>query len=191
MKPQISVVIPFYNTKEYIQEAIDSIIQQINYVLEIILIDDGSDDGSSELVNDLYLKNSKIRIVHKQNEGQGVARNIGVELAQGNFIYFFDSDDIVLPNLFSEFIENLQNNPNLELFCFSGESFLDPNTNAENVSNSYLSEKLYKRKISSCFNLGEDAFNSLIENNSFFAGPPFYIIKKESFRKIMNLSFRK
>ena len=66
------------NTEEYIQEAIDSIIQQINYVLEIILIDDGSDDGSSELVNNLYLKNSKYwnRII-KQNEGQGVARNIG------------------------------------------------------------------------------------------------------------------
>lgn len=178
MKPQISVVIPFYNTIEYIQEAVDSIIQQINYVLEIILIDDGSNDGSSELVEKLYLKNSKIKIIHKQNEGQGVARNIGVELAKGNFIYFFDSDDILLPNLFSEFMQKLQNNPSLELFCFSGESFLDPKTSIEDVSKSYLSEKLYKRKISSCFNSGEDAFNSLIENNSFFAGPPFYIIKK-------------
>ncbi len=179
MNPGISVIIPIYNTKLYLQEAVNSILQQSEFLTEIIIIDDGSTDGSWELLENIYGKNEFVKIHHTENKGQGHARNLGTDFAKGDYIYYFDSDDISAPNLFKRFHDLLSQIPDLELFCFSGESFLDPNSSAENIPGKHeLSKRAWKRTIEQYYSSGEEAFNSLKDNNSFLPGPPLYIFKK-------------
>ena len=184
MNIQLSVIIPIYNTKLYLKEAIDSILLQRKYVFEIILINDGSTDGSKELLEELYSQDPIIKIIHTENRGQGHARNIGTDLSKGNFIYYFDSDDIAEEDLFEKFHELVSKFSDLELFCFSGESFLDPNSSIENIAGkSELSKDAWKRNIEVNCDSGEEAFNLLIDNKSFSPGSPLYIFKKSILEK--------
>jgi len=192
MKKLISVIIPVYNVKNYLKSAIDSVLLQKDFLHEIIIVDDGSTDGSTNLLIELYSDVNKIKIVKKENGGQGLARNLGTDLSTGEFIYYLDSDDLLKPGLFKHFLDVLESNPTLELFCFSAESFLDENFSEENVKNKgFLSDSAYKRNEDKDFSSGEEAFQYLYTNKSFFAVPYLYIFKKSilldhkiSFRQI-------
>lgn len=93
MTPDISIIIPVYNTKEYLPRCLSSLREQTHFNIEICLVDDGSTDGSAELCDELASRDSRIRVLHKKNEGQGLARNAGIEMASGIFLAFLDSDD--------------------------------------------------------------------------------------------------
>ena len=99
-KPFFSVVVPVYNVIKYLDRCIKSIVSQNFTDCEIIFVDDGSTDGSDKLCDSWAEKDSRIRVVHKQNAGLGLARNTGIENAEGEYILFFDSDDYILPGLF-------------------------------------------------------------------------------------------
>lgn len=93
MSYKISIIVPVYNVEKYLEQCLNSIINQTYKNLEIILVDDGSTDNSSDLC-DLYAKNDKrIKIIHKINGGLSDARNVGLNVATGDFIGFVDSDD--------------------------------------------------------------------------------------------------
>ena len=98
MKPKVSVVIPFFNTEAYIEEAINSIQVQTLSELEIILVDDGSTDQSLAIVQRLAQQDKRIRVFSQSNQGVSAARNKGLELVNGEFIYFLDSDDSLEKN---------------------------------------------------------------------------------------------
>lgn len=94
----ISVVVPIYNVEEYLEKCIDSIINQTYKNIEIILIDDGSTDAS-EAIGDRYASlDKRVRIVHQENQGLSAARNKGIELSQGDYLFFVDSDDFIEPS---------------------------------------------------------------------------------------------
>lgn len=93
MAGKISIIIPVFNTVKYFKRCIELIINQTYGNLEIILIDDGSTDGSSELCDQYAAKDSRIICVHQENKGVSAARNRGIELCTGSFIHFPDSDD--------------------------------------------------------------------------------------------------
>ncbi len=94
----ISVIVPFYNSEEYLEEAVVSVIEQDYRELEIILVDDLSTDNSLQLAEDLRIRDSRIRILrHTENRGVGPARNSGVEKASGEYLIFLDSDDYFKP----------------------------------------------------------------------------------------------
>lgn len=95
MSGLVSIVVPVYNTEKYLERCINSIIVQTYTNLEIIIVDDGSTDGSSKLCDGLAQEDSRIRVIHKCNGGQSTARNTGVEIACGKYISFIDSDDYV------------------------------------------------------------------------------------------------
>ena len=91
----VSIIVPVYNAKNYLEACLDSIINQSYKNIEIILIDDGSNDGSSDIV-DLYARNdSRIRVVHNTNHGVSYTRNCGIKIASGSKVLFIDSDDTV------------------------------------------------------------------------------------------------
>ena len=95
MGRKISVIIPLYNVEKYIKRCIDSVIGQTYSDFELILVDDGSVDGSGDIC-DLYKeKDSRIKVIHKENEGVSVARNTGLKNATGEYICFIDADDYV------------------------------------------------------------------------------------------------
>ena len=99
--PLISVVVPVYRVEKYLDHCIRSIVEQTYSNLEILLVDDGSPDGSGEICDRWAARDSRVRVIHKQNAGAGAARNTALDVAKGEIIAFVDSDDYLHPNLFS------------------------------------------------------------------------------------------
>lgn len=90
---KVSVVIPVYNVKPYLERCVNSVLRQTYKDLEIILVDDGSTDGSGELCDDIITCDQRIRVIHQENQGLSGARNTGIRQANGDYIIFMDSDD--------------------------------------------------------------------------------------------------
>ncbi|MCM1109234.1 MAG: glycosyltransferase family 2 protein [Clostridium sp.] len=94
----ISVIIPIYNVEKYLDRCIQSLIRQTYRDLEIILVDDGSPDRCPQMCDEYEKLDSRIKVIHKENAGQGLARNDGLELAKGEYVTFVDSDDFLALN---------------------------------------------------------------------------------------------
>ena len=92
-KPLLSVIVPIYNVEEYLEKCLDSIINQTYKNLEIILVDDGSPDKCPQICDEYAKKDDRIVVIHKENGGVSSARNLGLDIAKGEFITFVDSDD--------------------------------------------------------------------------------------------------
>ena len=101
----ISVIVPIYKVEKYLRKCVDSVLNQTYQDLEIILVDDGSPDNCGEICDEYAKKDNRIKVIHKVNGGLSDARNAGIDIAQGNFISFIDSDDFVS----NTFIEKLYN----------------------------------------------------------------------------------
>lgn len=102
-RPKVSVIIPIYMTEPYLRECVNSVVDQTYQNLEIILVDDGSPDNCGMICDEYAAKDSRIRVIHKGNEGLSSSRNVGLAASTGEFISFVDSDDIISP----VFIESL------------------------------------------------------------------------------------
>ncbi|CUX34408.1 glycosyltransferase family 2 protein [Clostridium sp. C105KSO13] len=94
-RPLISIIIPVFNVKKYLPECLESVVSQTYSNLEIVLVDDGSDDGSETICDDFSSKDNRIRVIHKKNGGLSDARNAGVSEARGEWIFFVDADDYI------------------------------------------------------------------------------------------------
>ena len=90
---KISVIIPVYNVEKYLSECLDSIVNQTLKEIEIICVNDGSTDNSLSILKEYAFKDNRIKIINKENEGQGYARKVGLDSATGKYILFCDSDD--------------------------------------------------------------------------------------------------
>lgn len=112
-----SVIIPVYNVEKYINRCLKSILSQRYNDLEIIVIDNGSTDSSGSICDIYANEDANISVYHIENHGVGSARNFGLSKARGEFIYFVDSDDYLVGNLFAEFEDKLT--PDLDLLVFS------------------------------------------------------------------------
>ncbi len=99
MSPLVSVIIPVFNVVNQLERCLDSVLAQTYTNLEIILIDDGSTDGSEKLCDDLAPKDPRIKVIHQSNRGLSGARNTGLKAARGNYVTFVDSDDSTQPEL--------------------------------------------------------------------------------------------
>ena len=102
--PKVSIIVPIYNTREYLVRCLDSLINQTLDDIEIIAIDDGSTDGSSEIVDQYALKSGKLKVFHQKNGGVSKARNLGLTNATGEYVGFVDSDDYVRPSMYSDML---------------------------------------------------------------------------------------
>lgn len=103
---KVSVVIPVYNVEKYIGECLDSVVSQTLRDIEIIVVDDGSPDSSGIILDEYAKKDSRIQVIHKKNGGVSAARNDGLEICTGEYIYIMDSDDYIEPNA----LESMYNN---------------------------------------------------------------------------------
>ncbi|MBS4197579.1 glycosyltransferase family 2 protein [Lederbergia citri] len=100
MKPLISIIVPVYNVQSYLTRCIDSILDQTFTNFELILVNDGSLDNSGEVCDEFAKKDSRIVVIHKENGGVSSARNVGIDVANGQYIGFIDSDDYIHPKMY-------------------------------------------------------------------------------------------
>ena len=117
--PKISVIVPVYNVEKYLTESLNSLLHQTFDDYDIICINDGSTDKSLDLLKDFSSKNDKIKIVNQENCGCGCARNRGLKEACGEYIYFFDPDDLIEKNTLEKLYHNaINNNSDIVLFKY-------------------------------------------------------------------------
>lgn len=93
--PLISVIVPIYKVEKYLDRCVESIVNQTYKNIEIILVDDGSTDSCPQMCDKWAAKDNRIKVIHKKNEGAGKARNIGLDVCNGNYVSFIDSDDYI------------------------------------------------------------------------------------------------
>lgn len=144
--PFISIIVPVYKVEFYLRQCIESIINQEGN-FELILIEDGSPDKCPEICDEYAQKDNRLKVIHKKNEGVSVARNIGIDIAQGEWIWFVDSDDIT--NFKFEEINSLMSSLpcNTDYIMFDMISFNDGNTiklhdNKTNIDSESLLPKI-------------------------------------------------
>ncbi|GGU24067.1 bifunctional glycosyltransferase/CDP-glycerol:glycerophosphate glycerophosphotransferase [Nocardioides albus] len=107
-KPVLSVVMPIYNVEQWVEAALESILTQSLQALEVIVVDDGSPDGSADVVRRIARHDPRVKIVTKENAGLGAARNTGLEHIRGDYVAFADSDDIILPGSYEAMVNLLE-----------------------------------------------------------------------------------
>lgn len=105
METLVSIIIPIYNVEKYLRQCIESVIAQRYINIEIILVDDGSPDNCGKICDEYAEKDSRIKVIHKKNEGLSVARNVGIDIARGDYLMFVDSDDWVEPTFCERALE--------------------------------------------------------------------------------------
>ncbi len=124
--PKVSIVVPVYNTEKYLKQCIDSLTAQTLEEIEIIIIDDGSKEECALLCDEIAKNDERIKVIHKINEGQGIARNCGVDASSGEYVGFVDSDDFVAPQMYEKLYDAA--NKNDADLVMSGISFVGGNT---------------------------------------------------------------
>ena len=138
--PKVSIIIPIYNTSDFLESCLNSIAKQSYKNLEVILIDDGSTDTSSQIADNFAKKDSRFKVIHQKNQGQSAARNAGLKIASGDYISFIDSDDIIDKDFITKLLMPFDA-PELVLsICGFSRHFL----NTDQTENLYLSPMAQK-----------------------------------------------
>ena len=172
---KISVIIPVYNVSSYLSDCVDSVIKQTYKNIEIILVDDGSTDGSGKLCDEYKEKDSRIVVIHKKNGGLSDARNAGLEIAKGEYISFVDSDDFISSFFIEIFMKAIIENKCDIAAMKWGTSFWDGEEHpvlAKNIADCTIE----------FFDTREALAYMLYQQIA--TGAPFKIYKKEIFDKI-------
>lgn len=173
---------PVYNTEDYITQAVNSVRHQDLSDIEIIIINDGSTDNSLSLLNKLAKEDNRIKLSTQTNQGQASARNNGISIATGEYIYFMDSDDLLIPEALKCCYSKCKEN-DLDFVFFNAEAFTDDNLDQIKYlgyyRTDYLIDKVYK---------GIDILNIQLDKYDFKA-PVWLNFIKRSFLEENNILF--
>lgn len=115
--PLISVIVPIYKAEDYLPRCIDSILAQTYWNIEVILVDDGSPDRCGEICDEYGQKDARVKVIHQENSGTIVARNVGLSIARGEYIGFVDSDDYIEPQMYERLYDCIRSGPYDIVWC--------------------------------------------------------------------------
>jgi len=141
---KISIIIPVYNAEQYLNKLIESIFVQTYKNYEIIIINDGSTDNSLEVIKKLSKDNNKIKCITIENSGPGIARRRGFEEAEGDLLFFIDSDDYIPNNKAFEKIIEIYNNNQFDILFFD---FIRRCNKEEKIVNGLFKENLEEKNM--------------------------------------------
>lgn len=166
----LSVIIPAYNVANYIVECIDSLLAQIPAPNELIIINDGSTDDTLAQIEKHYAREEQVRIFTIPNGGLGQARDYGIALAEGKYIFCCDPDDVVCEGFYEELSQITALYPELELFCFNSLMFEDNDPT-----------RIYPKVQHHQFGLlrAQDIFQGLLNSGAYTSATWNYVLKKE------------
>jgi len=169
-KGLVSVIVPVYNVEKYLHECIDSVLKQTYTNFELIIIDDGSKDSSKNICEEYALKDERIRVFSKENGGASSARNLGLTVAKGEYMYFLDSDDWIMERALKSLLETYESN-NTEVVFFNAYS-VDEETGKVTTAH-YSHKKVYQN------NSGYRLMEELINNKDFHVAPWLFFMKRD------------
>lgn len=138
-QPKISIIVPVYNSEKYLCGCIDSILSQSFRDFELILVDDGSRDSSQRICDDYAQKDSRVKVIHKENGGVSSARNAGLSAVRGGYLAFIDADDYVVP----EYLYRLINEAEDADMVVCGYKYFYQEEEDETVLRAEYSDKIY------------------------------------------------
>ena len=135
----ISVIIPVYNLENYIENCLNSIVNQTYNELEILCVDDGSSDRSAEIIRSFCEKDARVKYFYQENDGVSAARNSGLEKAAGEYIMFVDSDDFIEKNMIETILKNKENDLTISNYKrYYGKDKI--------INNIEIDEKIYNKE---------------------------------------------
>ena len=161
MSNLVSVIVPVYNAEAYLEQCLESLLGQTYGNTEILLVDDGSTDGSGALCDAYAAKDARIKTLHKENGGASSARNAGLREATGDYIYFLDSDDHIEPTLLEKLLLSAKEN-DADLVFFDAWA-LDENTGR-------ISETNYNHRERYAPDTGKNLMAKMVANKDFHMG---------------------
>ncbi len=142
LKPLISVVVPVYNAETFLRECIQSVVLQTFKNWELVLVNDGSQDGSGSICDELAREDSRVHVIHQENSGPTIARTVGANSAQGDYVIFLDSDDYIAADLLAE-LENIISVHSPDVIIYDGKSFSE---NQQTVIRCLMESGLYEKE---------------------------------------------
>ncbi len=128
MKKLISVIMPIYNVEKYLERSVGALLNQTYRNLEIILVDDGSTDASGMMCDVYAQKDSRVKVIHKENGGSSTARNVGIKAAIGDYIGFCDSDDYTEADMYENLLEIMEEHPDAMISQAMASTYLEDGT---------------------------------------------------------------
>ena len=179
-QPKVSVIIPVFNVEEYLQECLESVLQQSLQDIEIICVNDGSTDNSRIILEKFAEADKRILVINQENKGLSAARNVGLRCAKGKYIYFLDSDDYLATDAL-ELLSSDMNARNLDLLLFNAKVFSEKGVEEKRVQDdiSYFKRTheypfIYK---------GEDLMRMLWENREYIAPVFLQMVRRDFLNK--------
>lgn len=170
----ISIIVPVYNTGKYLNRCMESILNQTYHNIEVIIINDGSNDGSGELCDRWGRKDNRIRVFHKSNGGAASARNLGLDMIQGEFVGFVDSDDYIKPDMYANLYACMEDT--IDITC-CGTAILYPSN--MNRKSEFYGKALRKQSFSS-----KEAINELLRKRYLSFSPCDKLYRRELIERI-------
>jgi glycosyltransferase involved in cell wall biosynthesis len=163
--PKVTVIITIYNSEKYLSDSLNSIINQTLKEIEIICINDGSTDNSLKILNYYKKKDNRIIIFNQKNKGVNSARNLGLKNAKGEFILFFDSDDLLITEALEK-LYNLGKYKNLDIIFFNLKFIFE-----NNITEIHFPNIFHKINSFKLIKSGKDIFLNMIKENKFILSP--------------------
>lgn len=176
MNIKFSVVVPVYNVENYLKYCLESIVNQTYKNMEIILVDDGSTDKSSEICDFFKVKDNRIKVIHKENGGLSSARNTGIENSTGDYLIFIDSDDYWDDNTALEQVYNNLIQSKADVLMFGFKKYYESNKVIEK------SKYIFDRNMID-INSKKSTLNYLVKNNLLISSACNKVIKADLFMK--------
>lgn len=177
--PLVSIVIPCYNVKKYLRDAVESAVQQTYRNIEIILVDDGSTDGTTELCDSFGEEYDNVSVIHKENGGLSSARNAGMTKSKGEFLYFLDSDDFISDITIESLVRKMQRN-DLDTILFGSSNV---NENGKPIDEEPIMQETDDR-----IYRGIEAYEAFLNKDIYAACVPFHFYKR-AFLNEFSLTF--
>lgn len=171
--PKVSVIIPVYNTEKYLEQAVESIRLQTLRDIEIIIVNDGSTDGSMTILEELAAQDERIKLFSQENQGLSVTRNVGLSHSTGEYVYFMDSDDLLVSDTLLKCYVKCKEE-NLDFVFFDAESFNDERTLPEGVFDYKRTDKIEDKVYN-----GAEIFKIELDRFEFKSSVCLNIIKRE------------
>ncbi len=179
----LSIILPIFNMEKHLNQCVDSILNQTYKDYELILVDDGSTDKSSQMCDEYAEQDNRVIVIHKENGGLSDARNTGVKVAKGEYIFFIDSDDFLDDNKALEKIVNRLKKSNADVLNFGFKKYY---ANEDKEYNYFKIDK--NMPIEYCKD--EKGFEFLMQNSLYIASAWNKVIRRQLFEK-SDLSFKK